>query len=62
MITVQLNCDSSSYEIFDLSGKSVLKGTIQNGQSIKVNQLHKGAYLLNLSSETMNENKIIFIE
>ena len=62
MITVQLNCDSSSYEIFDLSGKSVLKGTIQNGQSIKVNQLHKGAYLLNLSSETMNENKIIFVE
>jgi hypothetical protein len=62
MITVQLNCDSSSYEIFDLSGKSVLKGTIQNGQSIKVNQLNKGAYLLNLSSETMNENKIIFVE
>jgi Secretion system C-terminal sorting domain len=41
--TVNFNGSYSEYELFDLVGKSVQKGTVQNGQEINVGQLNKGS-------------------
>lgn len=60
--TVQFDGSDSEYELFDLVGKSVQKGTVQNGQEINVDQLNKGVYVLNIKSESINENKKIVIQ
>ncbi|TAF07984.1 MAG: T9SS C-terminal target domain-containing protein [Flavobacteriia bacterium] len=62
MLTVHFNNSDSEYEIFDLIGKSVQKGTIQNGQKIDVNHFKKGVYIINLKSNSFNENKKIIVE
>ncbi len=59
--SVKYNGNTSNYEIFDVLGKSVQKGNIENGQQIEINKLNKGVYFLNLKSETFNENKKIII-
>lgn len=60
--TVQFDGSDSEYELFDLVGKSVQKGTVQNGQEINVDQLNKGVYVLNIKSESFNENKKVVIQ
>lgn len=60
--TVQFDGLNSDYELYDLVGKSVQKGTIQSGQEINVNQLNKGVYVLNIKSESFNEKKKVVIQ
>lgn len=60
--TVQFDGLNSDYELYDLVGKSVQKGTIQSGQEINVNQLNKGVYVLNIKSESFNEKKKVIIQ
>lgn len=60
--TINFNGSDSEYELFDLAGKSILKGTIQSGQEIDVNQLNQGVYVLNLKSASFNENKKVVIQ
>ena len=62
MLTVHFNNSDSEYEIFDVIGKSVQKGTIQNGQKIDVNHFKKGVYIINLKTNSFNENKKIIVE
>ena len=59
---VQFDGSDSEYELFDLVGKSVQKGTVQSGQEINVDQLNKGVYVLNIKSESFNENKKVVIQ
>ncbi len=52
------NCD---YEIVDVMGKTIQKGTIQNGQQIAVNNLNAGMYFLSLRSDKNAQNSKFFI-
>lgn len=59
---VNFDGNDSEYELFDLVGKSVQKGIVQNGQEINVNELNKGIYILNVKSTSFNENRKIVIQ
>lgn len=60
--TVNFEGNDSNFELFDLQGKSLLKGSIQNGQSIDIDQLNKGIYILNIKSDSFNETKKIVVQ
>ena len=52
---------TAEYELFDIIGKSVQKGFVQNSQEINVGKIKKGVYILNLKTANFNENKKIII-
>lgn len=54
-----LNCE---YELFDLLGKSIQKGTIQSGQNIDISQLIKGVYVINIKTASFNETRKIVVQ
>lgn len=60
--TVNFEGIDSDYELYDLLGKSIKKGTIQSGQKIDIEQLNKGVYVLNIQSASFNETKKIVVE
>jgi hypothetical protein len=60
--TVNFEGLNSDYELFDLLGKSIQKGTVQSGQKIDIDQLNKGVYVLNLKSASFNETKKIVVQ
>lgn len=52
---------TAEYELFDVIGKSVQKGIVQNSQEINVSKLRKGVYVINIKTANFNENKKIII-
>jgi hypothetical protein len=52
---------NSDYELFDLLGKPIQKGTVQSGQIIDIDHLNKGVYILNVKSTSFNETKKIVV-
>lgn len=61
VFTVNFEGNDSVYEIFDIQGKLVQKGTIQIGNKVTINSLNKGFYILHLKSTTFDEYKKIMI-
>jgi hypothetical protein len=52
----------TEYELFDLLGKSVQKGSIQNGRETDVSNLNKGIYILDLKSNFFNLKKRLVVQ
>lgn len=53
---------TSNFTLFDITGKSILKGTIQNGiNTIPVSKLYSGIYFLKIATEKNNFTKKIVL-
>jgi hypothetical protein len=52
----------TEYELFDLLGKSVQNGFIQNGKETDVSNLNKGIYVLELKSKSFNIKKKLVVQ
>lgn len=61
-LNVNFEGQNCTYEIVDITGKSIQNGTLQNGQQIVVTSLNKGMYFLNLKSDEITKNIKIFID
>lgn len=51
IVNILIPKEGKSIDIFDMSGKSVLKTTAKNFQTIDVSKLPKGVYILNIKTE-----------
>jgi hypothetical protein len=51
------NIDAHKYQIYDVQGRKVLEGTINQDQSININSLSKGVYMIKIINDT-NQSQI----
>jgi hypothetical protein len=59
---IKLDENQKSYEIYNLSGQSIMKGDLENTHTIDVKNLSQGSYLLKIESKEGNIQSIKFMK
>ncbi|TXG38531.1 Ig-like domain-containing protein [Seonamhaeicola maritimus] len=54
--------DTSKYDIYNIQGKALLKGSVSNGGTINVSDLNSGIYLLRINSVNGSEVKKFIVD
>lgn len=61
-IQVDFEGTNCQYELADVLGKTIVNGSIQNGERLDLGNLSKGIYILNLNSDNASESKKIIVQ